>query len=150
MNIVAFDLGRSCGWATNYPLAPRRWGCEHFSEVREHRLAEFMRWLRANRRWMAKVDAVVFETPFVRGRAATRALWGMAGVLEACASDMKLPVVDVAVPTIKKFAAGNGNAPKDAMVAAARRLGYRGRNADEADAYCLLKYAEANLEKVTK
>ena len=146
MKIAAFDLGRHLGWATNL-RQKRRWGHEQFSELRAHRLGEFMLFLLNNQAWLKKVDVIVFETPFTRGRAATRSLWGMAGVLESCASVIGKPVVDVSVATIKKFAAGNGHAPKDEMVAAARKLGYRGKNDNEADAYCLLKYAEANLER---
>lgn len=163
MKIAAFDLGRNLGWATNLRRR-RRWGHFLFSEIRAHRLGEFARLLSGElleivggdlceafpHNLLASVDVVVFETPFTRGRAATRSLWGMAGVLEACASTVSKPVVDVSVATIKKFAAGNGHAPKNEMIFAARKLGYRGGNDNEADAYCLLKYAEANLERVKK
>lgn len=144
--VVAFDLGATFAWATNMHRR-KRWQVVKLEGIRAHRLAAFAAFLRENGGWLAKADAVVYETPFARGRDATRSLWGMAGVLEAGATELGLPVVDVAVPTIKKFAAGSGHAPKDAMVAAARRLGYRGSNEHEADAWCLLKYAEENLER---
>ena len=161
MIIAAFDLGRNLGWATNL-RRKRRWGHAQFSELRAHRLGEFVKLLSGELFEIAggdlreafppdlltSVDVIVFETPFTRGRAATRSLWGMAGVLEACASNAGKPVVDVSVATIKKFATGHGHSPKNTMIAAARELGYRGENDNEADAYCLLKYAEANLEKV--
>lgn len=161
MIILAFDLGRKTGWATNWKLARPCWGLIEFDDFRAHRLAEWARVLRGDSTPLKKggprlgfpskllqsVDAVVFETPFARGRAATRSMWGMAGVLEAAASEVNKPVVDVSVATIKKFAAGHGHAPKNTMIAAARKLGYRGNDDNEADAYCLLKYAEANLEK---
>jgi hypothetical protein len=146
--IIAFDLGRNLGWATN--MKGQQWGSESFSEVRAHRLGQFMRLL-MSKEWVAmiaKADIVVFETPFARGRAATRSMWGMAGVLEACVSETGKPLVDVSVPTIKKFATEYGQAPKNDMIAAARRFGYRGGNDNEADAFCLLRYAEANLERV--
>jgi Holliday junction resolvasome RuvABC endonuclease subunit len=91
-------------------------------------------------------DVVVYETPFARGRDATRSMWGIAGILEACANRANIAVVDVAVPTIKKFATGHGHAAKNDMIAAAKKFGYLGFNDNEADAICLLKYAEANLE----
>lgn len=157
MKIIAFDLGRTFGWATNIKRK-NKWGRVTLSEVRAHRQGEFMQLLRGELLTitdgdlcdlpdLTKADAIIYETPFARGYAATRSLWGMAGVLEAAASRAGAPVVDVAVSTIKKFATGSGTAPKNSMVAAARRLGYRGSNDNEADAYCLLKYAEANLEK---
>lgn len=44
--------------------------------------------------------------------------------------------------TLKKFATGRGNAPKGAMLAAAReRLGYRGLDDNEADALWILAWA---------
>jgi Holliday junction resolvasome RuvABC endonuclease subunit len=94
------------------------------------------------------LDLVVYETPFARGRDATRCGWGSAGVIEAAASLAGLPVIDVAVATIKKFATRDGRASKDMMVRAAQRLGYQGSNEHEADAFWLLKYTEENAEKV--
>ena len=146
MKIIAVDLGATFAWATNLPLR-RRWGVVSTPGIRAHRLAAFSKFLRANRDWMQDADAFVYETPFARGRDATRSLWGMAGVLEAEVTEMGLPMVDVAVATIKKFATGKGNGPKVSMIAAAQRLGYRGHNEHEADAYCLLKYSEVNLER---
>ena len=146
MNIVAFDLGRNFAWAISYNQRRYVWGHKQLNELRAHRLGEFMRFL-MTQAWLKKMDAVVFETPFARGRAATRSLWGQAGVLEACVSELNLPVVDVAVPTIKKYACGYGKAAKNDMIAAAQRMGYTGTNDNEADAFCLMKYAELNLER---
>ncbi len=56
-------------------------------------------------------------------------------------------MTDVAVSTIKKFATGSGKGCKEDMIAAAKEFGYKGDNEHEADAVCLLKYAEANLER---
>lgn len=56
-----------------------------------------------------------------------------------------IPVVDVPPATLKKYAAGKGNAPKDAMIAAAiRRFGFGGCDNNEADAFllwCLARHA---------
>ena len=92
-------------------------------------------------------DILVYETPFARGRDATRSLWGIAGLLEACAYNAGMAVVDVAVPTIKKFATGDGRASKEEMIEASKKFGYKGANEHEADALCLLRYAEENLER---
>ena len=49
-----------------------------------------------------------------------------------------IPVVDVPPATLKKYATGRGNAPKDEMIAAAiRRFGFAGCDNNEADAYLL-------------
>jgi Holliday junction resolvasome RuvABC endonuclease subunit len=55
-----------------------------------------------------------------------------------------MPVVEVAPSTLKKFATGKGNSPKDAMIAAAiRRFGFEGSDNNEADAFLLWCMARA-------
>ena len=147
MKIIAFDLGRNFAWATNAirnGLKTERYVLK--GDSRAHRLADLLELLEKIE-WH-RFEIAVYETPFARGRDATRSLWGIAGIIEAVASSYCLPVVDVAVPTIKKFATGDGRAPKEAMIAAAKKFGYKGDNEHEADAVCLLRYAEANLERV--
>ena len=154
LKIIALDLGKNFAWASNR-IAPTvkglRVGCRVFEGQRAHRLGELLVFLQATLDVEARagrVSAIVYETPFARGRDATRSLWGIAGIIEACATNAGLPVVDVAVPTIKKFATGDGRGSKEAMTAAAKKFGYKGDNEHEADAVCLLRYAEANLERV--
>lgn len=147
LRIVAIDIGRCMGWAASGDgESPTRWGRVLFSEDRAERLRDLSRWLRGNESPLHGADVVVYETPFCRGRAATRSMWGAAGVIEACATEAGCAVLDVAVPTIKKFATGSGTAPKNAMIEAAGKLGYKGRDDNEADAFCLLRYAEEHLE----
>lgn len=143
MKIIAFDLGANMAWASNRKKLI--WGSAVYGGTRAQRLAMIQRLIPA---LLKDVDVVVYETPFARGRDATRSLWGIAGIIEACAENAGSAVLDVAVPTIKKFATGHGHAAKNEMIAAAQKFGYRGLNEHEADAVCLLKYAEANLEKV--
>lgn len=150
MKIIAFDLGKNFAWAHQ---PGRKVITSHFTieGARAHRLAETMNQLVELLGGLTfGLDAVVYETPFARGRDATRSLWGIAGVIEACATNAGLPCLDVAVPTIKKFATGHGKASKEDMIAAARKFGYKGTNEHEADAVCLLRYAEANFERVRK
>lgn len=147
MNIIAFDLGSNMAWA--FRVGARiGTGTALYTGTRPERLAGIYRdvcnILSGAR---PKFDVVIYETPFARGLHATRSLWGIAGVIELAAMNNKMVVLDVSVATIKKFAVGRGDAPKNAMVAAARKFGYRGANEHEADACCLLKYAEANLER---
>jgi Holliday junction resolvasome RuvABC endonuclease subunit len=153
MKIIAFDLGRNFAYAHNQTNMPQTKHLILKGETRAHRLGYLNQFLTKlfydyRRRTMPGFDIAVYETPFARGRDATRSLWGIAGIIEACATNAGLPVVDVAVPTIKKFATGYGKASKDQMIIAAQGMGYIGRNEHEADAVCLLRYAEANLERV--
>lgn len=150
MRIIAFDLGRNMAWAYRLQNGDVMPGHIHLDGERAHRLGQLMQIL-PGILGQGKFDLIAYETPFVRGRDATRALWGTAGVIEACATNAHCAVLDVAVPTIKKHATGNGRAPKDDMISAARALyEYRGDNEHEADAVCLLGYAEQNSEWVRK
>lgn len=140
MKIAAFDLGST--WA----CAKER-GVFHVTEAktaaRPEKLREFAQHIDYG--LLKDVDTVVFERPFARGQAATRFLWGMAGVLEAAAHGWGCAVIDMTPNEIKLWSTGSGKADKAAMIAAAQRLGYRGENEHEADAYCLLRFAEATL-----
>jgi Holliday junction resolvasome RuvABC endonuclease subunit len=146
MNIIAFDLGANLGWARNGE--PSHAGHILLTGPRAHRQGQLLDYLANLFSHAFLLELVVYETPFARGRDATRSSWGSAGVIEAAASLAGLPVLDVAVATIKKFATGDGRASKDEMILAAYGLGYDGSNEHEADAWCLLKYAEQNAEKV--
>ena len=148
MKIIAFDLGSTMAWASN--IGNHRTivtGCKTFTGSRAERLTAIHCWLEEGEEFNWRVDAVIYETPLTRGQAATRILWGIAGLVEVTASLKFLPVLDVAVPTIKKFATGSGHAGKTQMIAAARKFGYTGTDEHEADAVCLLRYAAANLER---
>ena len=150
MKIIAFDLGRNFAWAYNGKGLMT--GSINFGEVpRAHRQGLLIDYLkRLFIQIPAGVEAVIYETPFARGRDATRSLWGIAGIIEGTATNAGLPVVDAAVPTIKKFATGHGKACKEDMIAAAQKFGYKGDNEHEADAVCLLMYAEANIERLSQ
>jgi Holliday junction resolvasome RuvABC endonuclease subunit len=144
LKVIAFDLGAHMAYAHN--VDGLHWGNAVYEGTRPVKLAAIMNDL-PNILEEEKFDIMVYETPFARGNAATRSGWGIAGILEACATQADMAVVDVAVPTIKKFATGDFRAPKNAMIKAARKFGYKGKDEHEADAVCLLRYAEANLER---
>lgn len=150
MRIAAFDLGTTWACAHNLPSAPVAyvwWGKKE--GARPQKLgACTLDW--GNLLTMFShhgLEVVVYERPFARGQAATRMLWGMAGILEGAAHNAGLPILDITPAEIKKWAASNGHATKGDMMDAAIGLGYAGDNEHEADAYCLLKFAEATLTK---
>lgn len=63
----------------------------------------------------------------------------LGGVIRCALHDAGVEFVEVAPSTLKKYATGRGNAPKDeVLVAAVRRLGYGGADNNEADALWLL------------
>lgn len=149
MRIIAFDLGKHFAWAWRYQGGSLKIavGTIELDGIRSHRMGQLMRLLPPIM-GSGNFDLAAYETPFARGRDATRSLWGIAGIIEACATNADVACLDVATPTIKKFATGHGKACKEDMIAAAQKFGYRGTNEHEADAVCLLAYAEANAERV--
>ena len=90
-------------------------------------------------------DLVMFERPFCRGQAATRSLWGMAGVLESVMGAVAA-ITDVTPSEIKKFATGDGKASKELMIDAARELGYDAPTEHAADAFHAARYAFNHYE----
>lgn len=145
MRIAAFDLGSTMAVAlTGQPPEHK-----YFTGERHQRARDTWAWLDAMMAGWVEFDKgvglVIYERPFARGQHATRALWGLAGILEAVSLYYGHPILDATPADIKKFAAGKGDADKDDMQAAAFLLGYTGDNEHEADAFCLLKYAEAKV-----
>lgn len=151
MKLLCFDLGSNMALAHN--------ACEGvvvvehklFDGPRAHRACATMRWLDFRLEQIGKqgitFDAAVYERPFARGMAATRSLWGIAGVVEAVCSQHGMAVLDATPGEIKMFAAQDGGADKGDMLSASRAFGYMGANEHEADVYCLLKYAERYVAK---
>ena len=145
VKIIAFDIGANFAWAVNHPKVA--WHSIELKGIRAHRQQQLLNYLESLS-WVKKLDAAIYETPIAVGQSAKRSLWGIAGIIEATISNHGLPVMDVPANTIKLFTTGRGNAAKVDMIAAAQRMGYKGSNEHEADAFCLLKYAEANMERV--
>lgn len=145
---MTFDLGSHMAFARNYGARDPYAGHVDFKGTRVVRAADTLVWLenliRPGRNdWP---DVVVFERPFARGQHATRALWGLAGLIEAVFGK-HAAVLDWTPSEIKLWATGDAKAPKEKMIGAARRMGYTGDNEHEADAWCLLRMAEATLTK---
>lgn len=147
MKIAAFDLG------SNMAVAYRDWSGEIVTEFKHFKGTRVER-ARATLIWLQEIfegsdfDAFVYERPFVRGQDATRSLWGIAGLIEAVS---RCPALDYSPGEIKKWATGKGNAGKGGegqpagMIEFAREAGYVGDNEHEADAYNLLRFAEATF-----
>jgi hypothetical protein len=147
--ILALDLGQRTGWAVR-----NREGAIA-SGVQEFRPGRFegggMVWLRF-RAWLQEVEdasggvgVVVFEE--VRrhaGTSASHAYGGYLAHLTAWAEANKIPYQGVPVGTIKRHATGRGNADKQTVIDAVRKLGFAPADDNEADALALLHWALAN------
>ena len=146
MKTLAIDIGSSIGMASNLPnwLIPMH---KKYDGDRRQRAGEFM--LAMNR--ILKdlkpfgLEVVIYEDTFARGINAAKSLYGLIGVVEATCYSAGFTALWVPPSTVKKWATGQGNATKADMIAAAQMLGYAGEDEHEADAFCLLCYAEANV-----
>lgn len=146
MKILAFDLGSHMAVAHNLQGDPRVQHAD-FTGTRQERAGATLQWLEDNfaRARDLGCEAVVYERPFARGFDATRCLWGIAGLIEACANAAGLPCLDMTPSEIKKHATGNAKASKEDMMFAAMLKGYPGDNEHEADAWLLLEYGVDTL-----
>lgn len=145
MKLIALDLGSHMALAHNGDDEVTITDYRHFEGIRAHRVGRTLIWL--DQRvgeilgFYPTVQAIIYERPFARGMDATRSLWGLAGIVEAIAFRHGLAVLDMTPADVKKFAANSSQAQKNLMLDAANRMGYKGNNEHEADAFCLLKAA---------
>lgn len=71
--------------------------------IRHERMLEFKKALEGFLGSEEPFDAVAYETPFNRGLDATRCGWGLAGIIEAVATEYGAAVVDVPNTTLKAW-----------------------------------------------
>lgn len=96
--------------------------------------------LRARILRLVPPDAVVFMEDYAYGASSAYAheIGALGGVVRAGLTEARIPWTVVKATTIKKFATGNGQVKKTAVVAEAiRRLGYTRSDDNEADALWL-------------
>lgn len=78
------------------------------------------------------------------GRLSLVRLGEIGGIVRTWLFEQDWPIVLVSPSSVKRFATGNGNATKEAMISRAIELGARGNvNDDEADAFHLRRMARA-------
>jgi hypothetical protein len=144
--ILALDLGTTTGWALRGHDGLITSGTVSFKPGRYDgggmRYLRFTNWLTELDRLSGPVEAIYFEE--VRRHVATDAahvFGGLLATLTAWAELRGVPYQGVPVGTIKKFLTGQGNAPKQAMIAAARSRGFSPADDNEADAIAILLWA---------
>lgn len=144
--VLALDLGTTTGWALRGSDGLITSGTASFRPGRFDgggmRYLRFANWLAELDRLSGPLAAIWFEE--VRRHAGTDAshiYGGLMATLTAWAERRGIPYEGVPVGTIKRHATGKGNAPKDAMIAAARARGFTPADDNEADAVALLLWA---------
>ena len=142
-SILALDLGTTTGWAIRDFDGLITSGTVSFKPSRYDgggmRYLRFTNWLTEIDRLSGPIEAIYFEE--VRRHAGTDAAHVYGGLLAVLTSWGELrgvPYQGVPVGTIKKHASGKGNAPKQAMIDAARKRGFNPADDNEADAIAIL------------
>jgi hypothetical protein len=153
LNILALDLGTTCGWALREGNHIES-GVQTFDVKRGE--SPGMRYLRFNR-WLdemmfppgeprlQRIDVLVFEQAHHRGGAATEVAAGFSTRVMECAARLEIEHFAIHTATLKKFTTGKGNAKKAEMLAAVCRRWKAVTDDNEADAIALLYYAIAEI-----
>lgn len=140
--VLALDIGTNMGWACQ--LADGRIQSGGFTlpkgKRQGERLHAFRVWLVEQMTKWGGLDAIVWEHAHQQPGNANEVHHNLVGVLLDFCERNRVEYHGVEVATLKAFATGRGTADKDAMVGAARALGYRPGTHDEADAIHLLRY----------
>jgi hypothetical protein len=144
--ILALDLGTTTGWAIRSFDGLITSGTASFKSGRYDgggmRYLRFTNWLTEIDRLSGPIETIYFEE--VRRHAGTDAshvYGGLMATLTAWAELRGIPYSGVPVGTIKRHATGKGNAPKQAMIDAARARGFSPADDNEADAIAILLWA---------
>lgn len=146
---LALDLGSTTGWALHGRDGAITSGVHQFRPNRFEgggmAFLRFNHWLSELNEAAGPIGAVFFEEVRAhRGTLAAHIYGGFLAHLEAWAEFRQVPYEGVPVATIKKFATTKGNAGKDEVIAAVRRMGFEPADDNEADAIALLRWALAH------
>lgn len=141
--MLALDLGTTTGWALQAADGLITSGTVSFRPSRYDgggmRYLRFTNWLGELEQLSGPIGAIWYEE--VRRHAGTDAshvYGGLMASLTAWAELRGIPYAGVPVGTIKRHATGKGNAPKQAMIDAARARGFSPADDNEADAIAIL------------
>jgi hypothetical protein len=144
--LLALDLGTTTGWALRAADGLITSGTVSFRPSRYDgggmRYLRFTNWLTELDRLSGPIAAIWFEEVRAhRGVDASHVFGGFLATLTTWAELRGVPYQGVPVGTIKRFFSGKGNAPKEAMIVAARARGFSPADDNEADAIAILLWA---------
>ena len=144
-NLLALDLGSKTGWAVRRRDGSMSHGTERFLQRKgAHpgaRWADFRAWLFRTIS-AEQVHAIAYERVYRHvGTDAAHVYGAFEAMMQMVAAQHNVELVPVGVGTIKKAWTGNGAADKAAMMAEARRRGFKPTTHDESDALAILSWA---------
>jgi len=145
MKLLAIDPATECGWALEndfygtWDLSIRR------DESAGMRLIRFRAKLKEIHA-VESLEVIGFERPGGRNYSALMSHSKLQGIVETFCIDNGIEYRGYSAGEIKKFATGKGNSNKEAMIHAARiKLGYPGKNDNEADALWILNLLKRDV-----
>lgn len=139
--VLALDLAQHFGWAHNWThkqITPKmdiiRIESGHMllaTDTREHLFCEWMQYALQT----YKPSVVVYEdVKRHMSTAAAHSFGGYRAIMNLVCQGYKIETVGIGVKVIKMHITGNGNAPKNDMIAAIQNRGYNVTDDNEADA----------------
>lgn len=144
-SVLALDLGTRTGWALKDQTGMITSGTENFKTGRFEgggiRYLRFSHWLSEIKNLAGSLDLISYEE--VRRHLSTdssHVYGGLMATLTAWCELHSIPYLGVPVGTIKKHAAGKGNAGKAEVMEAMIARGFSPKDDNEADALALLTW----------
>lgn len=142
-NILALDIATKTGWKTRtasgvWDLKVNRGESESMRVVRfRAKVKELIE--------LEKIDLVAYERAAGRYKSSIIVESEMIGVLKLLCNELNIDMACYSATEIKKFATGKGNANKEAMIEAAKELGYNPKDDNEADAIHIYRLCEKDI-----
>ncbi len=143
--ILALDQASNCGWAIG-----DLYGTWDFTTRKDE--SSGMKWIRLKTKLAEvhkaeKLDLIVYERPAGMHQSAVIHSAKMVAIIEEFCESNAIAYRSYSAKEIKKYATGNGNANKAAMVVAAKeKYKYDGISDNEADAMHLYNLAKDQYE----
>jgi len=142
-NILALDIATKTGWKTR--TASRVWDLKvNRGESESMRVIRF----RAKVKELIElenIDLIAYERAAGRYKSSIIVESEMIGVLKLLCNELNIDMACYSATEIKKFATGKGNANKEAMIEAAKELGYTPKDDNEADAIHIYRLCEKDI-----
>ena len=142
-NILALDIATKTGWKTRtasgiWDLKVNRGESESMRVVRfRAKVKELIE--------LEKIDLVAYERAAGMYKSSIIVESEMIGVLKLLCNELNIDLACYSATEIKKFATGKGNAKKEAMIEAAKELGYNPKDDNEADAIHIYRLCEKDI-----
>ena len=142
-NILALDIATKTGWKTRtasgvWDLKVNRGESESMRVIRfRAKVKELIE--------LENIDLVAYERAAGMYKSSIIVESEMIGVLKLLCNELNVALACYSATEIKKFATGKGNAKKEAMIEAAKELGYNPKDDNEADAIHIYRLCEKDI-----